>query len=100
VSPHDRPGRHHRPRPVRLRRRRRVEFDSLREAANAAQLGPKQLHGQIVRAITSGLIEPLRVVVDGVTYDCTRPTEHQAGVHRLIRHYVRTSVPVVVGVAS
>lgn len=46
------------------------------------------------------LIEPLRVVVDGVTYDCTRPTEHQAGVHRLIRHYRRTDVPVVVGVAS
>ena len=59
-----------------------LSFDSLREAANAAQLGP------------------LRVVVDGVTYDCTRPTEHQAGVHRLIRHYRRTSVPVVVGVAS
>ena len=56
-----------------------LSFDSLREAANAAQLGPKQLHGQIVR---------------------TRPTEHQAGVHRLIRHYRRTSVPVVVGVAS
>lgn len=36
----------------------------------------------------------------GVEYDCTRPTEHQAGVHRLIRHYRRTSVPVVVGVAS
>jgi hypothetical protein len=71
-----------------------LSFDSLREAANAAQLGPKQLHGQIVRAITSGLIEPLRVVVDGVTYDCTRPTEHQAGVHRLIRHYRRTSTVV------
>ena len=56
-----------------------LSFDSLREAATAA----------------------LRVVVDGVTYDyCTRPTEHQAGVHRLIRHYRRTSVPVVVGVAS
>ena len=55
-----------------------LSFDSLREAANAA----------------------LRVVVDGATYDCTRPTEHQAGVHRLIRHYRRTSVPVVVGVAS
>ena len=55
-----------------------LSFDSLREAATAA----------------------LRVVVDGVEYDCTRPTEHQAGVHRLIRHYRRTSVPVVVGVAS
>ena len=77
-----------------------LSFDSLREAANAAQLGPKQLHGQIVRAITSGLIEPLRAVVDGIEYDCTRPTEHGPGVHRLIRHYRRTDVPVVVGVAS
>ena len=77
-----------------------LSFDSLRDAATAAQLGPKQLHGQIVRAITSGLIEPLRVVVDGVTYDCTRPTEHQAGVHRLIRHYRRTDVPIPLGVAS
>ena len=77
-----------------------LSFDSLREAANAAQLTPRQLHGQILHAIHAGYIEPLRVVVDGVTYDCTRPTEHQAGVHRLIRHYVRTSVPVVVGVAS
>ena len=63
------------------------------------EVGPGEVV-QIVRAITSGLIEPLRVVVDGVTYDCTRPTEHQAGVHRLIRHYRRTDVPVVVGVAS
>ena len=77
-----------------------LSFDSLREAANAAQLTPRQLHGQILHAIHAGYIEPLRVVVDGVTYDCTRPTEHQAGVHRLIRHYVRTSVPIVVGVAS
>ena len=51
-------------------------------------------------AITSGLIEPLRAVVDGIEYDLTRPTEHGPGVHRLIRHYRRTSVPVVVGVAS
>ena len=77
-----------------------LSFDSLREAAKAAQLTPRQLHGQILHAIHAGYIEPLRAVVDGVTYDCTRPTEHQAGVHRLIRHYVRTSVPVVVGVAS
>lgn len=77
-----------------------LSFDSLRDAATAAQLGPKQLHGQIQHAIHAGYIEPLRVVVDGVTYDCTRPTEHQAGVHRLIRHYRRTDVPVVVGVAS
>ena len=59
-----------------------LSFDSLREAANAAQLGP------------------LRVVVDGIEYDCTRPTEHQAGVHRLIRHYRRTSVPIPLAVAS
>ena len=77
-----------------------LSFDSLREAANAAQLGPKQLHGQIVRAITSGLIEPLRFVIDGIEYDACRPTEHLPGTHRLIRHYRRTSVPVVVGVAS
>ena len=77
-----------------------LSFDSLREAANAAQLGPKQLHGQIVRAITSGLIEPLRVVVDGVTYDCTRPTEHQPGAHRRMLTYVRTDVDVPLAVAS
>ena len=77
-----------------------LSFDSLREAANAAQLGPKQLHGQIVRAITSGLIEPLRAVVDGIEYDLTRPTEHGPGVHRLIRHYRRTSVPIPLAVAS
>ena len=69
-----------------------LSFDSLRPAAEAAQLGPKQLHGQIQSAIASGLIEPLRVVLDGIEYDCTRPTEHQAGVHRLIRHYRRTDV--------
>ena len=77
-----------------------LSFDSLREAATAAQLGPKQLHGQIVRDITSGLIEPLRFVIDGIEYDACRPTEHLPGTHRLIRHYRRTSVPVVVGVAS
>ncbi len=32
--------------------------------------------------------------------DACRPTEHLPGTHRLIRHYRRTSVPVVVGVAS
>jgi len=77
-----------------------LSFDSLREAATAAQLGPKQLHGQILHAIHAGYIEPLRAVVDGIEYDLTRPTEHQAGVHRLIRHYVRTSTPVPLAVAS
>lgn len=33
--------------------------------------------------------------------DLTRPTEHAPGTHRLIRHYVRTTVPVPgVAVAS
>ena len=30
-------------------------------------------------------------MVDGIEYDLCRPTEHQPGVHRLIRHYRRTS---------
>ena len=77
-----------------------LSFDSLREAATAAQLTPRQLHGQILHAIHAGYIEPMRAHLDGVEYDLCRPTEHQAGVHRLIRHYRRTSVPVVVGVAS
>ena len=77
-----------------------LSFDSLREAANAAQLTPRQLHGQILHAIHAGYIEPLRAIVDGIEYDLTRPTEHLPGTHRLIRHYRRTSVPVVVGVAS
>ena len=51
-----------------------LSFDSLREAANAAQLTPRQLHGQIL--------------------------EHGPGVHRLIRHYRRTSVPIPLAVAS
>ena len=37
-----------------------LSFDSLREAANAAQLGPKQLHGQIVGRWVE-LFEVLRV---------------------------------------
>lgn len=77
-----------------------LSFDSLREAANAAQLTPRQLHGQILHAIHAGYVEPLRAVVDGIEYDLTRPTEHLPGTHRLIRHYRRTDAPVVVGVAS
>jgi DNA-binding MarR family transcriptional regulator len=77
-----------------------LSFDSLREAANAAQLTQQQVHGQLKRAINAGYIEPLRCEHDGIVYERTRPTEHQAGVHRLIRHYRRTDVPVVVGVAS
>ncbi len=77
-----------------------LSFDSLREAATAAQLTPRQLHGQILHAIHAGYITPMRFVIDGIEYDACRPTEHQAGVHRLIRHYRRTDVPVVVGVAS
>ena len=77
-----------------------LSFDSLREAANAAQLTPRQLHGQILHAIHAGYIEPLRAVVDGIEYDLTRPTEHLPGTHRLIRHYRRTSVPTPLAVAS
>ena len=71
-----------------------LSFDSLREAATAGQLTQRQLHGQIVHAIHAGYIEPLRIVRRGVLYDLTRPTEHAPGTHRLIRHYVRTTVPV------
>ena len=39
-----------------------LSFDSLREAATAAQLGPKQLHGQIVRAITTYTLDPQSVL--------------------------------------
>ena len=77
-----------------------LSFDSLREAANAAQLTPRQLHGQILHAIHAGYITPMRFVIDGIEYDACRPTEHLPGTHRLIRHYRRTSVSVVVGVAS
>ena len=77
-----------------------LSFDSLREAATAAQLTPRQLHGQILHAIHAGYINPMRFVIDGIEYDACRPTEHLPGTHRLIRHYRRTSVPVVVGVAS
>ena len=49
-----------------------LSFDSLRDAATAAQ----------------------RVERNGRWYDLTRPTEHAPGTHRLIRHYVRTTVPV------
>ena len=34
-----------------------LSFDSLREAANAAQLTPRQLHGQILHAIHAGYIK-------------------------------------------
>jgi hypothetical protein len=71
-----------------------LSFDSLRDAARAAQLGQRQLHGQIVSAIAKGLIEPMRVEVDGVEYDLCRPTEHIEGNHRLIRHYRRTGKPL------
>ena len=77
-----------------------LSFDSLREAANAAQLTQQQVHGQLKRAMNAGYIEPMRAHLDGVEYDLCRPTEHQAGVHRLIRHYRRTSVPIPLGVAS
>jgi len=77
-----------------------LSFDSLREAANAAQLSQQQTHGQILHALHAGYIEPLRAVVDGIEYDLTRPTEHGPGVHRLIRHYRRTSVPIPLAVAS
>ena len=77
-----------------------LSFDSLREAANAAQLTPRQLHGQILHAIHAGYIEPLRAVVDGIECDLTSPTEHLPGTHRLIRHYRRTSVPTPLAAAS
>lgn len=71
-----------------------LSFDSLRDAATAAQLGPRQVHGQLQHAIHAGYIEPLRAWHNGVEYDLCRPTEHAPGTHRLIRHYVRTTVPV------
>ena len=77
-----------------------LSFDSLREAATAAQLTPRQLHGQILHAIHAGYIEILTFEIDGETYEACRPTEHPDGLHRRILHYRRTSVPVVVGVAS
>ena len=77
-----------------------LSYDSLRDAAEAAQLTPRQVHGQIRHAIHAGYIKPMRFVIDGIEYDACRPTEHLPGTHRLIRHYRRTSVPVVVGVAS
>ena len=77
-----------------------LSFNSLREAANAAQLSQQQTHGQILHALHAGYIKPMRFVIDGIEYDLTRPTEHGPGVHRLIRHYRRTDAPVVVGVAS
>jgi len=45
-----------------------LSFDSLREAANAAQLTPRQLHGQILHAIHAGYIKPMRFVIDGIEY--------------------------------
>ena len=77
-----------------------LSFDSLREAATAAQLTQQQVHGQLKRAMNAGYIEPMQFVHRGLVYDLCRPTEHLPGTHRLIRHYRRTSVPVVVGVAS
>lgn len=56
---------------------------------------------QIQHTIHAGYIEPLRVERNGRWYDLTRPTEHAPGTHRLIRHYLRTTVPVPgVAVAS
>ena len=77
-----------------------LSFDSLREAATAAQLSQQQVHGQLKRAMNAGYIKPMQFVHRGLVYDLCRPTEHLPGTHRLIRHYRRTSVPVVVGVAS
>ena len=77
-----------------------LSFDSLREAANAAQLTQQQVHGQILHALHAGYIEILTFEIDGETYEACRPTEHPDGLHRRILHYRRTSVPVVVGVAS
>ena len=77
-----------------------LSFDSLREAATAAQLSQQQVHGQLKRAMNAGYIKPMQFVHRGLVYDLCRPTEHLPGTHRLIRHYRRTDVPVVVGVAS
>ena len=77
-----------------------LSFDSLREAANAAQLTQQQVHGQIRRAIAAGYIEVLRATFGGVEYDLCRPTEHPDGLHRRILTYVRTDVDVPLAVAS
>ena len=77
-----------------------LSFDSLREAANAAQLTQQQVHGQILHAIHAGYIKPMQFVHRGLVYDLCRPTEHLPGTHRLIRHYRRTSVPIPLAVAS
>jgi hypothetical protein len=71
-----------------------LSFDSLREAANAAQLTQQQVHGQIVHALYAGYIEILRFEYRGKWYDASAPTEHQPGVHRRILTYVRTDVAV------
>ena len=77
-----------------------LSFDSLREAANAAQLTPRQLHGQILHAIHARYITPMRFVHRGLLYDLCRPTEHLPGTHRRILTYVRTDVDVPLAVAS
>ena len=77
-----------------------LSFDSLREAATAAQLSQQQVHGQLKRAMNAGYIKPMQFVHRGLVYDLCRPTEHLPGTHRLIRHYRRTSVPIPLAVAS
>ena len=81
-----------------------LSFDSLRDAATAAQLTPQQVHGQIQRALHQGYIEVMRFERDGQVYEACRSTEHPEGLHRRILMYVRTSkpvpAPVVVGVTS
>ena len=79
-----------------------LSFDSLREAAQSAQLTMRQTHGQIQHALHAGYIEILRLEHNGRLYDASSPTEHPEGLHRRILNYVRTdvAVPVVVAVAS
>ena len=77
-----------------------LSFDSLRDAANAAQLTPRQLHGQILHALHAGYIEILRLEYRGRRYDASLPTEHQPGAHRRMLTYVRTDVDVPLAVAS
>ena len=77
-----------------------LSFDSLREAATAAQLTPRQLHGQILHALHAGYIEILRLEYRGRRYDASLPTEHQPGAHRRMLTYVRTDVDVPLAVAS
>ena len=77
-----------------------LSFDSLREAANAAQLSQQQTHGQIQHALHAGYIELLRLEYRGKRYDAASPTEHQPGVRRRILNYVRTDVDVPLAVAS